>query len=568
MTYDTIGSSTTSENTGSATASITTGIAGWEATITDVDSFTGTIITKVNPTDTSTVTLNATLTSGRTALLTADSSTYVNAPTYAAATTRARVTGAVTVTSNNFVLEKFSVVISASATNGVEADGSVTIRRMVVWASDGICIDSRSNTGRTYTVTNCALITETNNSGRACLVGYSQNNTWYVYHNSLLAAVSGVYGCIYHDTGTMYLYANVMQGYGVCFGGNLGAGSGDYNVSQDATAPGSNSWKSMSGVFENTGATTWNLALKDGYNKARFSVPDYSAYTDGDTDIAGTTRVSGLRDAGCWQSPAWTTAAASDILTDLIVAYEFDSETLEDSHTNGIDLTGTGSPTYRTGKVGAKALELSGSGQDAYTPDDDLLDVTDKLTVAMWLYDDDPTGSDINWLWSKGSAYNSSICALLYHQGSGSNDISRVYINGTGYDMPHAEWTSAWKLVVWEYDGSQTGSARLRYTVNGIDQQHAAGTPASSLNSTAAGLYIGGPQGASGLPGWDGGIDAVRVWHRRLTDAEHALLWYGGAGSPYSDWASSPTTTTPIDNSNFSRRGKGRTLPTPVTIGH
>lgn len=294
MPSGTIGSATGANNVTGVAADYTS-VANWEAAI-DGNNQTGTVIYIAGAIDSSTVTLDAAYTG---MLLTAHADAAVNAPTYAAATSRARISvggggndSCLYVTGDGWTVEKLALIqpsVSANRCFRVQLTGTVYLRRCVLVGTDYIQLH---NQGGTCVASNCAFF------GSALYAGH--NATFY--HCSASSASIGFnesacYGCVVQTASTCY-----------------GSCTGDYNVSEDATAPGSASTKyarSTSGWFTNTSAGTEDLSLvagKQGWWASNKDAIDQTGWPgDVATDIVGTSRAAPI-DPGVWQTPA---AAAS-----------------------------------------------------------------------------------------------------------------------------------------------------------------------------------------------------------------------------------------------------------------
>lgn len=317
MRSKTIGSGTAGNNTGSATADYTS-VASWESSIADVDDETGTIITKVAPTDSTQVTINAASTA-RAYLLTADSTCAVVAATRAEAGAKARLVGAVktllTISTTGVTVEKVAFTASGAAAGYegvVQVGDAATIRRGIViddcGGSNSTILLLSSANGKTVVVDNVAEI-GTSGSGIGS-TPWVNSGTLKVYHGSLLL-VSGSYAGYYSaGSGTLECRACVVQGKtGGNFGGD-GTAGGDFNVSQDATAPGvsaTSRYRSTTGWFnvETSGSEDLSLATaaKGKWVTDGKDAIDQSGWpADVATDIVGTVRSAPI-DPGVWQTP-------------------------------------------------------------------------------------------------------------------------------------------------------------------------------------------------------------------------------------------------------------------------
>lgn len=317
MASGTIGDTVTAGNNVTGAVADYGSIAAWHATLGTNETATGTIIRISAAVDTSTVTLSAGGTGTRT--VTAHADAMLNAPTYSAATSRARVVpssvNGFDVSGSGWVLEKFSIPNTVGGyCYCINTSAAVVARRM--WLStDTSDLGSRGfsqSAAVTSTLSNVAI----GPVGQFGIINL--DGTINCYQTSVLsdpgggqrAAVLAVLG-----SSVINVYACVAQGVstdGALFetlsGGTLG---GDYNVSQDATAPGSSStkyYRSTSGWFANTGAGTEDLSLAAGaqgkwVTDGKDAIDQTGWPADVATDIVGTSRAAPI-DPGVWQTPA------------------------------------------------------------------------------------------------------------------------------------------------------------------------------------------------------------------------------------------------------------------------
>lgn len=292
MPSGTIGSATGANNVTGVAADYTS-IANWEAAI-DGNNQTGTVIYIGGAIDTSPLTLNAAY-SGM--LLTAHADAALNAPTYAAATSRARLAftsgDGLQVYGTGFTIEKISVTSSGDiaiyATQGFE------IRRCAVFNSVRAI---RCDTSGAVKIANCAFF------GNTVIDIWAAGNAIAVYHTSML--LNSGYGLYETLGGVITCFACIRQGSV----SGMGSGAGEYNVSQGTDATGSSStkyYRSTSGWFNVTTASYEDLSLATGAKgkwvaDGKDAIADYSAQDCG-TDIVGTTRAAPI-DPGVWQTPA------------------------------------------------------------------------------------------------------------------------------------------------------------------------------------------------------------------------------------------------------------------------
>ena len=175
--------------------------------------------------------------------------------------------------------------------------------------------------------------------------------------------------------------------------------------------------------------------------------------------------------------------------------------------------------TWVTGYIG-KALSFDGSDDYVEVPDNDLLDITDAITVEAWVKLDDVTAK--HWIVSKyyidGTdeygyelEFDNSVFYFAIRSGSSGSKV----ISG-GWAV-----VGQWYHVVGTYDGSY-----VRLFING--KLVAQGSWSYSIGTNNEPLCIGCRTGGNFY--FDGIIDEVRIYKRALTPEEiwwHSkIAWY------------------------------------------
>lgn len=256
--------------------------------------------------------------------VTASGAHAVVAPTAAEAGSKARISvtgdGGLNLDGAGAVFEKIGVIYAAGTVGYVNR--VATVRRCVFsGGARSLRIDGNSGSIAGTVIDNCAFFGFTVEAVRC---GGGADTT--VVHCSAEASNSAFAAFEVGGGGaTGNFYGNVAQGVP----GNdsyFGTFNGDYNVSQDATAPGSASTKyarSTSGWFANTGAGTEDLSLavgKQGWWAANKDAIDQTGWpADVATDIVGTARAAPI-DPGVWQTPAAAPPAATGYTLSLMGA--------------------------------------------------------------------------------------------------------------------------------------------------------------------------------------------------------------------------------------------------------
>lgn len=181
-----------------------------------------------------------------------------------------------------------AVVLTANGTNFVIVDAIV----ICTGASQGLrCFFANSPSAEAFNVAMWG-------DGTLCI---RNTGTFTGYGLSMYQPTGG--RCVLAKAGgTTTINSSIAQGAGDGFTDEGSALFGDYNVSQDATAPGANSLLSQSGAFTNTSSGSEDLTLT---STTAYDIVNRSGYpTETDADIAGTARPATGADAGAWQNPA------------------------------------------------------------------------------------------------------------------------------------------------------------------------------------------------------------------------------------------------------------------------
>lgn len=226
-----------------------TTVASWEAAIGDTDHETGTC-TSAAILQSTALTLNAANTGTWVYLLTANDTVKVSEPTAYDVVTKARITNSVTISGTGWVVEKLAFPLGAFLTTQIAITASATVRRCGF--SNDINEDNYDciiNTGTTTVIDNCFVI-----SIPAGVCIGNNSGTTSTYHCSILT-VSGAYAGYYAGGGTHNTYACIAQGSGLNWKNDGATLGGDYNVSQDTSAVGTNKWTSQSSVYEYSSAS-------------------------------------------------------------------------------------------------------------------------------------------------------------------------------------------------------------------------------------------------------------------------------------------------------------------------
>jgi hypothetical protein len=218
----------------------------------------------------------------------------------------------------------------------------------------------------------------------------------------------------------------------------------------------------------------------------------------------------------------------SVIRADLVGWWRLDEgsgTTAYDSSGNGNDGTILGNPQWVPGKI-AGALEFDGDGDYIDCGNDPIFDITEEITLAIWVNANDNGNSAHNcWLGKGDNAY------AIKHQ---SGNYLEFFIydgdwHSTNYSTDITSLNGDWHHMAGTYDGSE-----LKFYLDG---ELAANLVYSSTIGTAAhNVTIGENSQATGRY-FDGMLDDARIYNEVLSkeDIQSIML---GAAFPY---AFSPT---------------------------
>ena len=196
-------------------------------------------------------------------------------------------------------------------------------------------------------------------------------------------------------------------------------------------------------------------------------------------------------------------------------SYSFDAETgstAHDSSEYGNDGTVYGA-SWVDGKFG-KALSFDGVDDYVKVPDSESLDITDEITVLMWVKQSTTPTSNA-YIIDKHDAqatdwgiYVDADSKIIF-QSYGTSDN---YVT-TGYSLPNGEW----KHIVFTWDGNI-----IKLFVDGEEKysQELTGSFTTSTNPIEIGRKIGNNDYC-----WNGIIDEVRIYDRALSGEEIRALY-------------------------------------------
>ena len=201
----------------------------------------------------------------------------------------------------------------------------------------------------------------------------------------------------------------------------------------------------------------------------------------------------------------------------------------ETSGSNAADASGYGNDGTLTnmnpavdwvsGHIGG-ALEFDGVDDEVDIPDSDLLDDTQQLTVALWVYptrlDGNPRGPI-----SKRIHFHTEHAWALFFWGGRRLNVD-VETNDNRFECNRVFEVDQWYHLALVYDGAQSANQRVRVYINGA-LSRTAYESSSAIGNKNAPVVLGQLNGND--EGWfEGKIDDVRIYRRALDSDEISQL--------------------------------------------
>ncbi|WP_148039249.1 LamG-like jellyroll fold domain-containing protein [Methanohalophilus sp. RSK] len=210
-----------------------------------------------------------------------------------------------------------------------------------------------------------------------------------------------------------------------------------------------------------------------------------------------------------------------DLPDGLVGWWTFD-DTINDASQNSNHGVMNGDISYIDG-VSGKCLDLDGNGY-VEIPYDSTLDMTDAITVSVWLKTSETSfayATDKWWYsgsadraWSLNFQGNNLVWRASYNgQDSGSEEIKYDYSDYNGGWLTSPEW----KYVTGTYDGNN-----LSLYVDGefIGEK----TLSDGIISTSRPLFVGAGNDGEDFH-YDGQIDDLQIYNRALSESEISAIY-------------------------------------------
>ena len=240
-------------------------------------------------------------------------------------------------------------------------------------------------------------------------------------------------------------------------------------------------------------------------------------------------RIQASIDAGVFST-------GSSLLTSLVGYWKLDevSGTRVDSSGNSNDLTDVNTVTQASGKVGNAGQFTQANSERLTKADNASLSMADiDFTVTCWVYADSLPGTS-NGIVCKADPglvacaysinFNPTGNYIRFEVGSADNTFDTISATDFG-----AISTATWYFVCAQHDSvNNTISISIN---NGTVTSKA--YSAGSYNDTSTFTIGSWSDPASSSNHWDGRIDEVGIWKRKLSASEITTLYNSGSGKTY-----------------------------------
>lgn len=232
------------------------------------------------------------------------------------------------------------------------------------------------------------------------------------------------------------------------------------------------------------------------------------------------------------------------LLTNLIAYWKFDesSGNASDATGGGITLTNYGTTAYASGKINNGA-DFGNPNTTKYFSTTNTLGIDGgAISYSFWMKPAalSPIGDDYRLFEQINTASTKTAYRFICKDTSGTRKIvfNRLRMNVANNDIDYniTMTTGTWYHIAYTYDGTT-----MRGYVNGVEVGNTTGSGNGNLaTGYTAGTHVGADNGGSGQA-FDGMMDELGVWSRALSAGEVSLLYNGGSGLPYANFAQSPS---------------------------
>ena len=207
---------------------------------------------------------------------------------------------------------------------------------------------------------------------------------------------------------------------------------------------------------------------------------------------------------------------------DIVGMWDFnEGDGLTATDDSGYDNNGTiYGATWTDDTPSGKGYALSFNGSSNYISygANDNLNLSDKITIGVWIYKEGSVGG---YILAKNSTDTSDMDYALYW----SSEMFGLHLNGVG--AGGSQWGSVpinrWSYIVATYNMNET-SDQVKFYVDG--ELNKTSTYNTAINQTASTLNIGRRKPSSLY--FNGKIDNVRIYGEALSSAEVKQLYVEG----------------------------------------
>ena len=214
----------------------------------------------------------------------------------------------------------------------------------------------------------------------------------------------------------------------------------------------------------------------------------------------------------------------SSVSAELVAHWRLDDGSgtiVSDASGNGLDGTIQGDPKWVAGKIGG-ALEFDGNGDYVDMGNDPVFDITEQITLAVWVNANDLNNGEHNcWLGKGDNTY-----AIKHQQG---NYIEFFVFDGawnsTQYTTELESLNGDWHHMAGTYDGEE-----LKFYLDGQLAETLAHP--GTIGTAAHPVTLGENSQATGRF-FDGILDDARMYNHAMTETEILGIMLGGEGYPY-----------------------------------
>jgi len=213
-------------------------------------------------------------------------------------------------------------------------------------------------------------------------------------------------------------------------------------------------------------------------------------------------------------------AVGTNFTANLTSCWDFEDDAVDS--VGGYDGANSGAD-FITGRVGAKAVEFIPANNDHIEiadSADDPFDVIPAVTINMWL-----NGTDRATVNSRVFHINSGLSLYWEHASEDEwrmrvDAVGNIEVDAQGYATPYGEWgmfTFSWE------------PGNYSFYWNGVSVFSEDASNSGLLDDLAVSLYLGIDEDETNYE-YDGMMDELSFWQRKLPDAEILALYNSSVG--------------------------------------